>query len=443
MIFFVPDSASLVSRLGISWSSALMEFCAKNKERLQGKTTLQVRDEIIKGLTASTKSSYSDVFAAEPGTFGPANLFVSHAWSYNFMEDLIDSLCASLEQQRAPPEGWFLWIDIFVVCQWVDPPKAGDSVAAARNFKIFSQAFLDVLKEIGQAVFILSPWDQPVWMMRVWCLFEFYVVWLHQVKFEFIMPPSQRKRFLVLLGEDQSDFLGLVSKMDIEKASAFSKYDEDQIKNLVRTDLGGFSKLNESVICAVREFCINTSKSALRAMSEEEKASNQLLENTADLLDDLGDSNSALEYLLQAQTIKEARLGTEDESLGKTYCLLGVVSMNLGKLDYSMKFNQKSLEIDSQCLGTWHVSVAATYKNVGIVEAQRGNFQSTALDLFHKALDSLDIETKSLGRAHVSSASTRVNIANVYQRLGDYEKALFQYNMALPVLEAALGPSHV
>ena len=178
-------------------------------------------------------------------------------------------------------------------------------------------------------------------------------------------------------------------------------------------------------------------------MSKEEKSSNQLLENTANLLYNLWDSNSALEYLLQAQTIKEARLGTEDESLGKTYCLLGVVSMNLGKLDYSMKFNQKSLEIDSQCLGTWHVSVAATYKNVGIVEAQCGNFQSTALDLFHKALDSLDIETKSLGRAHVSSASTRVNIANVYQRLGDYEKALFQYNMALPVLEAALGPSHV
>ena len=255
MIFFVPDSSSPVSRLGISWS-ALMEFCAKNKERLQGKTTLQVRDEIIKGLTASRKSSYSDVFAAEPGTFGPANLFVSHAWSYNFMEDLIDSLGASLEQQQAPAEGWFLWIDIFVVCQWVDPPKAGDSVAAAQNFKVFSQAFLDVLKEIGRAVFILSPWDRPVWMMRVWCLFEFYVVWLHGLQFEFIMPPSQHKRFLVSLGEEQSDFLGLVSKMDIEKASAFSKYDEDQIKNLVRTDLGGFAKLNESVICAVREFCI-------------------------------------------------------------------------------------------------------------------------------------------------------------------------------------------
>ena len=47
------------------------------------------------------------------------------------------------------------------------------------------------------------------------------------------MPPSQRMLFLVSLGEDRSDFLCLVSKLDIEKASAFSQYDEDQIKSLV------------------------------------------------------------------------------------------------------------------------------------------------------------------------------------------------------------------
>ena len=108
-------------------------------------------------------------------------------------------------------------------------------------------------------------------MKRVWCLFEFYVVWLHQLQFEFIMPPSQSKLFLQSLGKEQSDFLTLVSTMDIEKAGAYSKYDEDQIKHLVQTELGGFSDLNASVIGAVREFCIRTSVVALRTMTEEEK----------------------------------------------------------------------------------------------------------------------------------------------------------------------------
>ena len=403
LIFFVPDSGSPVSRLGISWS-ALQAFCTKNKERLRGKTTLQVRDEIIKELTASRKSSYSEVFA-EPGAFGPANLFVSHAWSYNFMEDLIDGLCASLEQQQAPLEGWFLWIDIFVVCQWVDPPKARDSVAAAQNFKIFSQAFLNVLKEIGRAVFILSPWDRPVWMERVWCLFEFYVVWLHQLQFEFIMPPSQSKRFLVSLGEEQSDFLNLVSRMDIQKASAYSQYDEHQIKGLVQTDLGGFSKLNESVICAVRDFCVETSKNALRDMSEEEKSCNQLLENTGDLLYILGDSNSALEYLLEAQKIKESRFGTKDQSLGQTYRLLGLVSMDLGKLEDSLKYHQQSLEIDSRCFGTGHVSVANTECNIGGLLINTGDYENALLHL----QEALDIYLKSVGPLHPPGwAATRL-----------------------------------
>ena len=399
----MPDSASHVSRLGISWSS-LQAFCTKYKSDLEGKTTLEVRDEIIKKLTASRKSSYSDVFA-EPGVFGPANLFVSHAWSYKFMEDLIDGLCASLEQQRAPSEGWFLWIDIFVVCQWVDPPKAGDSVAAARNFKIFSKAFSDVLKQIGRAVFILSPWDRPVWMERVWCLFEFYVVWLHQLKFEFIMPPSQSKRFLVSLGQEQSDFLNLVSRMDIQKASAYSQYDEHQIKGLVQTDLGGFSKLNESVICAVRDFCVETSKNALRDMSEEEKSCNQLLENTGDLLSILGDSNSALEYLLEAQKIKESRFGTKDQSLGQTYRLLGLVSMDLGKLEDSLKYHQQSLEIDSRCFGTGHVSVANTECNIGGLLINTGDYENALLHL----QEALDIYLKSVGPLHPPGwAATRL-----------------------------------
>ena len=118
----MADSASPVSRLGISWS-ALKSLCAKNKDKLHGKTTLQVRDEIIKEITASKKSSYADAFA-KPGSFGPANLFVSHAWSYEFIEDLVDSLGAWIEKQESPPEGWFLWLDIFVVSQWVDPPNA-------------------------------------------------------------------------------------------------------------------------------------------------------------------------------------------------------------------------------------------------------------------------------------------------------------------------------
>jgi len=69
---------------------------------VQGKTTLQVRDEVIKTLTAARKISYAEL---EPGAFGEANVFVSHAWSYMFLEELVESVGKWMIQQGKIPEG--------------------------------------------------------------------------------------------------------------------------------------------------------------------------------------------------------------------------------------------------------------------------------------------------------------------------------------------------
>jgi len=257
-----------VSDVGISWTG-LQAFCTQHKEKLQGKSTLQVRDEVIKILTAGQKRSFAEVYS-DPGTFGKANVFVSHAWSSNFLEELKECIENWInEQHEAPLFGWFFWIDIFTVNQHLDVPDAIDTAAAEQNFRTFSQGFQDKLIAIGRAIFVLSPWDCPVWITRIWCLFEFYVVLINQLRYEFIMPPAQRGCFVSSLGEDGCQFLDIVSSLDVENATAFSKYDEFQIKNLVRKDLGGFAKVNEAVIDAIREFCIGVSERALRAMDEE------------------------------------------------------------------------------------------------------------------------------------------------------------------------------
>ena len=271
---------------------------------------MQVRDEVIKSLTAARKISYAEL---EPGQFGVANIFVSHAWSYLFLEELVESVEKWMTEQETIPEGgWRFWIDIFNVNQHVDVPNEIDTAAAAQNFRTFSQGFEEKLRAIGRAIFVLSPWDGPVWMGRVWCLYEYHVVHVHGLRFEFVVPPTQKNRFIVSLGQDSSNFLGIVSKLDVEKASAFSKYDETQIKNLVRVAPGGFSKLNEIAIGALREFCISESVRALSSMNEEQKANTDLLENTADLLDDCGELDSAEKYLLESLSIKQALRGPED-----------------------------------------------------------------------------------------------------------------------------------
>ena len=414
--------------------------------------------------------------------FGPANVFVSHAWMYMFLEDLIGAIEVWISQEPCCSEGeWRFWIDLLVVNQHLDPPQLPDAREEAENFKVFTDGFEGALVQIQRAVIVLSPWDRPHWIFRTWCLFEFYVIMKFQIRYEFVLPRAQNSAFIKSLGEEGNRFLELVSELDMEKADASREYDKKQIKALVHKDLGGYSKLNENVIGAIRKFCVNSSLRELRTMNEEQKSTNNLLDNTALLLLDVGELETALQLFSESLSNKVRCFGTGHVSVATTYNNMGLVEEQLGNFQNALDLYQKSLEIkikslgeahvsvaetyhniamvlDSQgkyqealemyqkaldikikCLGLEHVSVAATYKNMGCVEDALGNFQR-ALDLYQKALD---IELKSLGGSHVSSASTRVNIGLVYNSLGDYEKALFEYNMALPVLEAALGPSHV
>jgi len=186
-------SSPSISRLGISWQ-ALQRFCSEQKDQLNGLTTTQVRDLIIKPATAKTKGPYSDLY---PDMFQKANVFVSHAWRNNFLSDLVAAIESFLKEQTliSVPD-WYFWIDIFVVPQHVDPPENQTGEEQAINFQIFSDGFQLALQDIGRALIVLSPWNKPDWMFRIWCLFEFYVMTKFNVPYEFVLPQEQNSSFI-------------------------------------------------------------------------------------------------------------------------------------------------------------------------------------------------------------------------------------------------------
>ena len=199
--------------------------------------------------------------------FGPANVFVSHAWMYRFLDDLVGGIEVWISQQAGPVASWRFWIDLFVVNQHLDPPRLADTKEEEENFQVFTREFEGALVEIGRALVVLSPWDRPHWIFRIWCLFEFYVIMKFGIRYEFVLPKQQNSAFLKSLGEEGYKFLALVSQLDMEKADASRDYDKKQIKALVLKDLGGYSRLNESVIGAIRRFSVDSSLRELRTMN--------------------------------------------------------------------------------------------------------------------------------------------------------------------------------
>ena len=153
-----------MSTLGISWKS-LQSFRDQHISDLHLLTTSDVRDLIIKRCTAQHKCSYANL---HPEMFGPANVFVSHAWMYLFVDDLIGGIEVWISQQEdCPVGGWRFWIDLFVVNQHLDPPRLADARVEEENFKVFTNEFEGALLEIGRALVVLSPWDRPHWIFRI------------------------------------------------------------------------------------------------------------------------------------------------------------------------------------------------------------------------------------------------------------------------------------
>ncbi len=72
--------------------------------------------------------------------------------------------------------------------------------------------------------------------------------------------------------------------------------------------------------------------------------------------------------------------------------------MELGNFKKALELYGKSLEIELQSQGHFHVNVADTNNNMGIIEEKLGNFQK-ALEYHEKALE---IRIKSLGTHHMA-----------------------------------------
>ena len=124
--------------------SVLFEFVAScGGERALGKmTTTEVCDKFLKPLTNGLKASYCDYLLNKDSAdtrVRQANVFISHAWKYEFMH-VVDALKLHFENEA--PEDVVIWFDLFSNNQHGlldDPPPFG----------WWCHTFLNAVRHIG------------------------------------------------------------------------------------------------------------------------------------------------------------------------------------------------------------------------------------------------------------------------------------------------------
>jgi len=112
-----------------------------------------------------TRSIAEVLRATDPASVGKSNRFITQAWCLRFRR-VVAEAARQVEKERAAgvTEPIYLWFDVISI----DEHHAGDYA------KGFSTTFMEAIKEIGHVYLAADPWDGPVVLTRIWCLWELY-----------------------------------------------------------------------------------------------------------------------------------------------------------------------------------------------------------------------------------------------------------------------------
>ncbi|KAJ3416151.1 Kinesin light chain 3 [Chytridiales sp. JEL 0842] len=207
-------------------------------------TTSQVCAKIIVPELSSLNCTYISLLGSrkdeETGQpfLGPANMFVSHAWSFRF-ETCLDTLRQHDEaNKKASNEKTYFWFDLF----------ANNQISAASLPQSWwSTTFKSHIASIGSVLLILHPWDKPIPLTRAWCLWEIMcALTTPGVNFLGGLPSTDTRRIVMDVTRN-GDFTGLADPhVDSSKSQAFKKDDQDMIHNAISSNIG-FETVDKTV----------------------------------------------------------------------------------------------------------------------------------------------------------------------------------------------------
>ena len=110
---------------------------------------------------------------------------------------------------------------------------------------------------IGRLLAMMGPWDNPVYLSRVWCIFEFFTAINNKnVNVEIVVPPRERKKMSnVLFASGRIDALyNALANISVQSARATIEEDRIRIMAILEKSIDDIDEVNNMVAKHLREW---------------------------------------------------------------------------------------------------------------------------------------------------------------------------------------------
>jgi tetratricopeptide (TPR) repeat protein len=404
------------SKLGISLKG-IQDFIDRcGEEQLENLTTEDVSNGFIKPHTEVTQQSYCEMIEDPGSSFvGEADVFVSHAWKYKFLD-----VVSTLQEHFAQTPDILIWFDLF----------SNNQHAETLTIDWWMGTFRTAIAQFGRVVMVLSPWDNPIPLRRAWCLYEIYCAVEEKGTFEVVMNADASVAFLENVVADPDTYLTMLSNIDLGKSESKYPADKDLILDVVNKTVGIYA-VNSLVASRMRDWVRAELVKSIDeyGLSEYSRVTRRLA---------LGEVLLAQGEFGAAETHFESCIGVANVDpivLAKAQHGLGNAFRGLGRYSDAIDVHERAL----QNFGRDNADVARCYNNLAMVYSDKGCY-AEALEMHEKALQ---MQISVLGDSHSDVATSLCNMAEVHTRLNNHEKALEALEKALTIQLSVLGDNHI
>ncbi len=404
---------------------------------------------------------------------GRANLMLSYTWG-NTYKDILDVLSFYCQRHNRNPKRTYVWICCLCNNQHrvLENLKNGHVVP----FTQFQTTFSNKVLGIGNVLALISPWDDPIYLTRVWCIFELFTAYKHSsgralnahdeehqqqqpgasCKLQIDMPQRARnalKQFIYDTTDDSDHvrmkFHQVLGNTAIQDANASVPADKENIMKLVQAEDGGYVALNNAVNDLLRGWLNDMLKEIFDHVKTEIRAINaadadadadaaakkQPANNNTGTKDDTNDHES-----INNDSINVSNSINDSKTNKIKNCLenLGAVFQFHRYHDIALDCAMTNLQFCKTHFGEDDIMTSNPMNDLINIYRSKGQL-TEAIEIGQK---SLTIKEKIHGTNHPKVASTYYNMGRVYSDKRDFEMTLEYYNKALYIWENQLGTDH-
>jgi tetratricopeptide (TPR) repeat protein len=387
--------------------------------------TWQLKKQFTIVATAADKCPLVEIL--KPEYVGQANVFVSHAYSY----DLRDSIECMLRYEEEHP-GSIYWFDPFSLNQ--HPTPSGK----VPTEELIS-AFGDRIEEFEATLIVASPWDNPAFLARAWCLFEFMCSHNAKKPITIMLPRKQEEAFVKDLGDNWQVLHQALARIDSRTAQAKEQDDLQAINQEIQVTVT-HHELNKMALTSMREWLVKTGLEQERRLraDKDRKRFLDFQYPLSIMLRQMGQLKAGVRVAKECLQGHEETLGPKHPETLTSVGRLALLLQDQGKLDEAEPLYRRDLQGCEETLGPKHLDTLISVGNLASLLKAQGKLDE-AEPLCRRALEGKE---ETLGPKHPDTLASVGNLALLLQAQGKLDEAEPLWRRALEGSEETLGPKH-